>query len=123
MNRGLVISIALAVNAGICFMFLAPTLATWVHAAPQYIKCATCGTVQVQEALAAAVDVGRMHVLSIVRTFSWPVIALCVVNLALVVAAGWRRKAPTNQWSRRCDVHARFGVLRPRGSLVSLGCK
>ena len=93
MNRGLVISIALAVNAGICFMALAPMNGMWVHAPPQYIKCATCGTAEVQEALAAAVDVGRMHVLSVVRSFSWPIIALCVVNLALVVAAGWRKSS------------------------------
>jgi hypothetical protein len=92
MKRWLVVSIALAVNAGICFMAIAPALATWVHAAPQYIKCANCGTPEVQEALAAAVDVGRLHVLSIVRSFSWPIIALCIANLALVVAAGWRKE-------------------------------
>jgi anti-sigma-K factor RskA len=49
MKHWLVISIALAVNASICFMTLAPALVTWVHSAPQYIKC---GTAEVQEALA-----------------------------------------------------------------------
>ena len=90
MKRSTVIPIALALNATVCFMFLAPTRATWVHAAPQYVKCGACGTPEVQEALAAAVDVGRMHVLSIVHFFSWPVLLLCVANVALVVAAGWR---------------------------------
>ena len=92
MKCWIVISIALAVNASICFMAMAPALATWVHAAPQYIKCATCGTPEVQRALADAVDVGRLHVLSIVQSFSWPIVALCVANLALVVAAGWRKE-------------------------------
>ena len=90
MKRWIVIPIAVALNASICFMFLVPTFATWVHAAPQYVKCGACGTVEVQEALAAAVDVGRMHVLSVVHSFSWPVILLCVANIALVVAACWR---------------------------------
>jgi hypothetical protein len=93
MNRILVISIALAVNAGICFLAFVPTLVTWVHAAPQYIKCITCGTAEVQEALAAAVDVGRMHVLGIIRSLSWPIVALCIVNCGLVVAAGWRKSS------------------------------
>jgi hypothetical protein len=93
MRRSIVIPIALAVNASICFLFLTPTLGTWVHAAPQYIRCGACGTAEVQEALAAAVDVGRMHVLAIVRSFSWPIILLCVANIALVFAAGWRKSS------------------------------
>jgi|RhiMetdeSRZDD1v2_1073273.scaffolds.fasta_scaffold2953412_2 hypothetical protein len=85
-----IVVIALAVNVVICYMALAPAYVTWVHAAPQYIKCSGCDSTEVQEALAAAVDVGHMHVVSVVRSFVWPIVALCLANLGLIVAAGWR---------------------------------
>lgn len=93
MKRAPIIAIALILNGAIYLMAISPALVTWAHAAPTYIMCSVCNSAEVQEALAAAVDVGRMHVLSLVRTFSWPVIALCIANVALTVAASWRRSS------------------------------
>ena len=88
-----IVVVALAVNVAICYMAMVPAFATWVQVAPHYIKCSACDSAEVQEALAAAVGVGHMHVVSVVRSFALPIVALCLINLGLIVAAEWRRSS------------------------------
>ena len=85
MTRWLLLAIAVAANISTVLVALAPGVVTYADVQPAEATCATC-TVEAQTAVIRAAAIGRAQIQSLVSSNAWLLIAIALVNVAVVVA-------------------------------------
>ena len=107
MARWLLLAVAVVANVAAVFVAFSPSVVTYADVQPSGVTCTTC-TSEAQAAVIRAAAIGRAQIQGLIQSNAWLLVALALVNIAVVGALIWMLRS-----NRTIESDARKSSARP----------